>query len=112
MRITGTKETLRYSPALGGKETLMNGPMHVEVRKRACQLYGLRYQPTPLHDYINFKQMSSGNEVLLNLENHEHFSHSELLGGLIELANRDEKQEFEWMTHPITASALQDLKSR
>ena len=67
----------------------MNGPMSVQVSRRSVKLYGLKYQPTPLHDFINFKEMKSGNEVLLNLENHEHFDHSELLGGLIELCNRD-----------------------
>lgn len=42
----------------------------------------------PLHDFINFKEMTS-NEILLNLENYENFTHSELVGGLIELSTRD-----------------------
>ena len=42
-------------------------------------------QPTPIKDFLNFKQMT-GNEVILNLENHEHFSTSELIGGLLALS--------------------------
>ena len=103
LRIHGTSTHIRYSPAIGGKETLIKGPMPVEVRKTNVQLYGLRYQATPINDYLNFKKMSCGNEVLLNLENYEHFTHSELLGGLIEICNRDKEQEHDWTTHPITA---------
>lgn len=44
--------------------------------------------PTPLHDYINFKKMS-GNEIILNLDNHENLTHGELVGGLLELGKRD-----------------------
>ena len=54
----------------------------------------------------------SSNEILLNLENHRNFANSELIGGLVELASRDRNQEFDWNTHPITASCLKDLKSR
>jgi len=54
----------------------------------------------------------SSNEILLNLENHPNFANSELVGGLLELADRDKKQEFDWNTHPITASCLKDVKAR
>jgi len=68
-------------------------------------------QPTPVKDFINFKQMS-GNEIILNLENHTHFVTSELLGGLLALAKHDRNYEFNWNNHPVTAMALSDLKSR
>ena len=48
-------------------------------------------QPTPLHDYINFKNMS-GNEILINLNNVENLTQSEMMGGLLELAKRDKAQ--------------------
>jgi hypothetical protein len=31
----------------------------------------------------------SGNEIILNLENHENFATTELIGGLLALAKRD-----------------------
>lgn len=71
----------------------------------------LDHQPTPVHDFINFKKMS-GNEILLNLENHANFSNSELLGAMLELAKRDRHFKFNWNNHPITAHALIDLKQR
>ena len=106
-----TKSRLDIPYGLGGKETLMNGPMTVKIRSHKVHLYGLRHQWIPIKDYLNFKNMTS-NEILLNLENHENFAHSELVGGLIELANRDKQQEFDWNEHPITAKCLDDLKFR
>jgi hypothetical protein len=67
---------------------MMNGPMRLNIRTTKAPLYGLRYQPVPIHDFLNFKIMTS-NEILLNLDNVENLDHSELVGGLIELANRD-----------------------
>lgn len=64
-----------------------------------------------MNDFINFKQMS-GNEVILNLENHEHFATSELIGGLLELGKRDRQYKFNWNNHPVTALAIADLKQR
>jgi hypothetical protein len=68
-------------------------------------------QPTPIKDFLNFKLMS-GNEVILNLENHEHFSTSELIGGLLALSQHDRLYRFNWNNHPTTATALKDLKGR
>ena len=73
---------------LGGKKSLMSGPMSIKFKLTKTPLKSLRYQPTPLNDYLNFKNMSS-NEILLNLDNHENFDTSELVGGLIELGKRD-----------------------
>ena len=56
--------------------------------------------------------MMSGNEILLNLENHENFTDSELVHGLIELGKRDKRYEFNWNNHPISSSALKDLNTR
>lgn len=52
------------------------------------------------------------NEILLNLDHNENLAHSELVGGLIELTQRDRAQEFDWNEHPITAKCLEDLKIR
>jgi len=62
--------------------------MTLNIRKTKAPIYGLRYQPIPIHDFMNFKEMSS-NEILLNLDNNENLEASELIGGLIELSNRD-----------------------
>ena len=86
-------------------------PVFIKMKTRRTRLQGLKWQPTPVHDFLNFKNMTS-NEILLNLENHPNFANSELIGGLIELTNRDRKQEFDWNTHPITASCLDDVKKR
>ena len=73
---------------VGGKETLMNGPVNLRVKKTKGPMLGLKYQPIPIHDFMNFKNMSS-NEILLNLDNVENLATSELVGGLIELSKRD-----------------------
>ena len=73
---------------VGGKETLMNGPVTLKVKTTKGPLRSLRYQPIPIHDFMNFKDMTS-NEILLNLDNVENLAPSELVGGLIELSNRD-----------------------
>lgn len=96
---------------LGGKKTLVHGPMHVQVQKHKKHLYGLRYQPIPVHDFLNFKKMTS-NEILLNLDNNSSMTDSELIGGLLELAKRDREQRHDWNEHPITAACLKDLKQR
>ena len=72
------------------------------VKKRA----NVDRQPTPLHDYINFKGMS-GNEILINLNNVDNLGQQEMMAGLLELAKRDRKQQHDWNTNPITANCLQ-----
>ena len=62
-------------------------------------------QPTPRHDYINFKQMS-GNEILINLNNVDNLGQQEMMAGLLELADRDRKQVHNWNTNPITAKCI------
>ena len=111
LKIHGERTSLKIPKGLGGKRTLMKGPLDVKIASRRSNLYGLKWQPIPIHDYLNFKEMAS-NEILVNLENHLNFANSELIGGLIELANRDKKQEFDWNTHPITVSCLNDVKKR
>ena len=44
--------------------------------------------PIPTKDFINFKIMG-GNEILLNLDNHENLRNGELVSGLYELSKRD-----------------------
>ena len=62
-------------------------------------------QPTPIHDYINYKQMS-GNEILINLNNSDNLGQQELIGGLLELAKRDDQEKFNWNNNPITAKCI------
>jgi len=54
----------------------------------------------------------TSNEIILNLENHENFATSELIGGLLELSNRDREFKYNWNNHPVTAHAIIDLKQR
>ena len=54
----------------------------------------------------------TGNEIILNLENHEHFATSELIGGLLALGQYDRHYKFNWNNHPVTAEALKDLQGR
>ena len=53
-----------------------------------------------------------GNEILLNLDNHENLRDSELVAGLLALARKDKKKEHDWNNHPITAKCLKDLSER
>lgn len=55
----------------------------VGVRHRNVRAH-FKPQPTPIKDYINFKEMS-GNEILLNLDNNENLANTELVSGLLEL---------------------------
>ena len=89
LRMHGTTQKVTIPEQLGTIASLTNGGMSVNIRENKSRLYGLHYQRTPIHDFINFKDMTS-NEILLNLENHENFAHSELVGGLIELSTRDQ----------------------
>jgi len=111
LRIVGERKKMQVPPGLGGKQSLVNGPMQVKVWSTKAPLHSLRYQPTPIKDFMNFKTMTS-NEILLNLDNHDSLADSELVGGLLELANRDAEQRFNWNEHAITASCLQDMKER
>ena len=54
----------------------------------------------------------TGNEIILNLDNSENFSVTELLGGLYELGKRKTPKRIDWMTHPITNSAVAHLKDK
>jgi hypothetical protein len=83
--------------------------MHVEVKKIKLPLLGLKQQPIPIKDFLNFKAMTS-NEILLNMANHPNFATSELIGALVELANRDRDNEHDWTQHPWTAPCLAKLK--
>ena len=69
-------------------------------------------QPIPLKDFINFKVMQSGNEILLNLDNCDNLRNGELISALIELGKRDNKKEHDWNSHPIVQKALEELRQR
>jgi hypothetical protein len=97
---------------LGGKFTLMNGPLPVEINKNKVPLYSVKFVPPPIKDFMNFKNMTS-NEILLNLDNHINLADSELVGGMVELTKRKDKTvSVDWNEHPITRKCLDDLKQR
>lgn len=79
--------------SLGSKRTIDTSRRQVIAK--------VKPQNIPVHDYINFKSMC-GNEILLNLDNHENLADTELISGLLELARRDPNGEHNWNSHPIT----------
>jgi hypothetical protein len=54
----------------------------------------------------------SGNEILLNLDNHDNLTMTELVSGLIELGKRDAKHEHDWNNHPVAVKCVNDYKRR
>ena len=94
-----------YPPTLGHLE---HGPAKIVVKKRNIPVR-VDKRPVPIKDFINFKTMG-GNEILLNLDNHDNLRNGELVSGLYELSKRDKDQEFDWNTHPITVKCINDLK--
>ena len=62
-------------------------------------------QPTPLHDYINFKQMS-GNEILINLNNVANLGQYEMMAGLLQLSKHAKQHEHDWNLNPITERCI------
>lgn len=58
-----------------------------------------RRERRPLHDFIDFKNMS-GNEILINLENPQNLRKNEICGALIELSKRDAPEGYDWNAHP------------
>ena len=61
--------------------------MPVQIKKRQVRVR-VDKQPIPIKDFINFKTMS-GNEIILNLDNHENLRNGEMISGLLELGKRD-----------------------
>jgi hypothetical protein len=98
MRIYGDRTTIKY-PTDFAKSPL-TGPQLITIKKRKMPVR-VDKQPIPLHDYMNFKIMRSGNEVLLNLDNCDNLRNGELISGLVELGRRDSKNEFDWNNHAI-----------
>jgi len=64
-----------------------------------------------MHDFMNFRYMT-GNEILLNMKNAEHFRHGELCNSLYELARRldlpanKNMKDIEWEKHEYVNRAL------
>ena len=56
--------------------------------------------------------MSSGNEILLNLDNCDNLRNGELISGLIELARRDKNEEHDWNNHAIVLKCIAEVKQR
>lgn len=69
LRMHGTVQKVAVPEHLGTMDQLSKGKISLNIRENKTRLYSLRPQMIPIHDYINFKDMSS-NEILLNLENH------------------------------------------
>ena len=69
-------------------------------------------QPIPIKDFINFKLMASGNEILINLDNCDNLRNGELISALIELGKRDKEKEHDWNNHAIVQKSLAELKQR
>ena len=44
----------------------------------------------------------SGNEIILNLDNHENLANSELVSAFLELGKRDKDKKFDRNAHPVT----------
>ena len=108
-RIYGEKVSIRYPEGFG--KNLQAGAQYIKVNRRKMPVR-VDKQPIPLHDYINFKQMKSGNEILLNLDNCDNLRNGELVSGLIELARRDKNQEHDWNHHAIVLKCMNELRQR
>ena len=48
----------------------------------------------------------SGNEILINLNNVDNLTQTEMMGGLLELTKRDREQKYNWNYNPITAKCV------
>lgn len=75
-------------------------------------MHSIRSQPTPIKDYMNFKKMGSGSEVIMNLENFKNLENSELVGGMMNLTSRAKGSSIDWNEHPIVSRCIKDLKER
>ena len=58
LKINGEFQKINIPQGLGGKKSLMNGPMTVNVKKVKANLFSLRHQPIPIKDFLNFKVIS------------------------------------------------------
>ena len=85
-RIYGERVNIRYPE--GFAKDILKGPQVIDVKRRKMPVR-VDKQPLPIKDFINFKQMQSGNEILLNLDNCDNLRNGELISGLIELGRRD-----------------------
>lgn len=70
-----------------------------------------------MNDYINFRIMS-GNEILLNMQNSQHFRNSELSNALYELSRRTnlpinrKETNRNWEKHKFVKICLNNLFNR
>lgn len=108
-RIYADRVTIKYPANFG--QNIAGGPQTISVNRRKMPVK-ISKLPIPLNDYIRFKEMLSGNEILLNLDNCDNLRNGELISGLIELGKRDKAHEFDWNQHPIVIKCLNELKQR
>lgn len=70
-----------------------------------------------MNDFINFRMMS-GNEILLNMQNSQHFRNSELSNSLYELSRRldipinKSHKNFDWEKHEYVKNCIEVLLRR
>ncbi len=72
-----------------------------------------------MNDFINFRMMS-GNEILLNMQNSQHFRNSELSNSLYELSRRislpvnetHNIKKFDWEKHEYLKNSIKIMLKR
>ena len=70
-----------------------------------------------MNDFINFRMMS-GNEILLNMQNSQHFRNAELSNALYELSRRislpanENHKEHNWEKHEYVKICVKHLLTR
>lgn len=80
----------------------------VSIRLRMKHIYAPKKNvmgPPPVEDYLNFKIMT-GNEILLNLMNVEHFRNNELVEGLKYLSWVKGADAVDWNAHEVFAKVV------
>jgi len=111
-KMHGERQDISFPKETGTLATIGKKRATVTIKKILVPIFSVRSQPVPIKDYMNFKQMESGSEVLFNLENYKNFTDSELVGGMIELNRRAKGHLIDWSEHPIVSNCLRDLRLR
>eukprot|EP01017_Pseudomicrothorax_dubius_P041950 TRINITY_DN6780_c0_g2_i4.p2 TRINITY_DN6780_c0_g2~~TRINITY_DN6780_c0_g2_i4.p2 ORF type:complete len:394 (-),score=106.76 TRINITY_DN6780_c0_g2_i4:2936-4117(-) len=84
-------------------------PYNVRIRYRYLFKPKKSLLLKPVSDFLNFKNMT-GNEILLNLENAQHFRPSELAGALVELGKRPGADAVDWNGHEWIQNVVEIVK--
>eukprot|EP00331_Platyophrya_macrostoma_P013809 CAMPEP_0176419880 /NCGR_PEP_ID=MMETSP0127-20121128/8299_1 /TAXON_ID=938130 /ORGANISM="Platyophrya macrostoma, Strain WH" /LENGTH=331 /DNA_ID=CAMNT_0017800419 /DNA_START=151 /DNA_END=1146 /DNA_ORIENTATION=- len=81
------------------KDKNLTFPINIPLRISYVFRPAKRLPTIPMHDYLNFKQMT-GNEILLYLENPQNLRLSEFASALNELIKKAGASEKDWANHP------------